>query len=64
MNQPVVLDIARANDTLGVVLRLSEEQDREPEDRRPAHAKCPTCDEGVLTITNPKRCRECTAEGL
>lgn len=25
---------------------------------------CPTCDEGMLTITHPSRCRECIAAGL
>lgn len=62
MNQPVLLDVARAAER-GIVLALSEGMDRVPADRRGPNA-CPTCDDGVLTITHPSRCRECTAEGL
>lgn len=59
--QPVLVDIARAGE-MGVDLsRLSEEMDRRPAVRPNA---CPTCADGVLTITHPRRCRECTAEGL
>lgn len=64
MMQPVMLDIARATQ-MGIDLsRLSEDEDRVPADRRPLTLRCPTCDDGILTITHPRRCRECVVEGL
>lgn len=62
MMEPVVMDVARAYTLLGVKLRLSEEQDRLPEDRR--INPCPTCDEGTLSQAHPARCPECEAEGF
>jgi hypothetical protein len=62
MNQPVLLDLARAAES-GIVLSLSEDMDRVPEDGRGPNA-CPMCDDGILTITHPVRCKACIAEGL
>lgn len=64
-------DVARAR-ALGVRVTLSEAQDRLPrtwgvwragDDARGAQA-CPTCEDGILTITHPRRCRECVNAGF
>lgn len=48
----------------GIAIRVSEEQDRVPADRRNPAVACPTCDDGIRTITHPVRCAACVEEGL
>lgn len=55
----IASDIARAR-ALGLSLKIGAD-DRVPADRRNPATACPTCDDGVLTITHPRRCRECVA---
>lgn len=69
MNGTLVADdVARAR-ALGITLTLDIRMDRAPADQ-PAtrdprgRSACPTCDDGLLTITHPTRCRACVAEGL
>lgn len=63
MMEPVLLHVARAAE-LGIAIKgASEEKDRVPEDHR-VNPCPPTCDDGILTISHPRRCRECTKEGL
>lgn len=57
-----MLDLARAAER-GIVVNLSEDMDRVPTDNRGGNA-CPMCDDGILTITHPVRCKACIAEGL
>lgn len=63
--QPLVIEeVLRANE-LGIVIKAaSEAMDRVAPDRRPEGTACPTCDEGIRTVAYPRRCRECTKEGL
>jgi hypothetical protein len=53
-------------------VHLSEDLDRvvpkstglTPTPNRERLHPCPTCEDGTLTISHPRRCRECEKEGL
>jgi hypothetical protein len=51
---------------LGIALRVSADQDRpEGYGRDPrGRLACPTCEDGLVTILTPRRCRECAKGGL
>ncbi len=53
-------DAARAR-SIGVRVSLSEFYDRLPSRERMGEP-CPTCDDGILTVSNPARCIDCTTE--
>jgi len=51
---------------MGITVRVNDALDRvsRADDTRIPGTACPTCDDGVRTIANPRRCKACTAEGL
>lgn len=61
--EPVADQVARAT-LIGVTVRASEAEDRVPADTRRPGTACPTCDDGIRTITYPYRCKACVQEGL
>jgi len=59
LNLPTVDDEKARAERAGITIRVSEDWDRI--DPRVA---CPTCDDGIRTVSYPRRCRECIKGGL
>lgn len=77
MNDATALRIERRNAAaIGVHINVNVWEDRRDDDdndtieRRPAtrhdraDRECPTCEDGMLTVLNPRRCWRCSREGL
>jgi hypothetical protein len=47
-------------ESLGIVIRVNVADDRPRADGGPTWNGCPECRDGILTVTHPTRCRECS----
>ena len=64
LNLPTVDEEKVRAKRAGITIRVSEDWDRVSADRRDPRVACPTCDDGIRTVSYPRRCRECTKGGL
>ena len=57
------LETARSNGQIAIWDVISASAVVLTPDRRDVSVACPTCKDGIRTVRNPRRCRECTKAG-